>query len=136
MEKLIKLFKNKQFLLFVIVGFFATAIDFLIMNLMLNIFGLPPALSATTGFLISLIFNFICSEHFVFKTQAKRNVWVWAKFALTSLMGLLITAYGVSLFSKTGLNIWIVKILLTAFITILNFLARKFFVFKQQNFNA
>jgi len=96
-----------------------------------------PAINISTalGFIVGLVINYILSLVFVFKSAKEQNrgktVGAFVIFAVIGVIGLLLTEGGMIL----GVNVLkihylIVKIFVTGFVLIWNYVARKILIFK------
>jgi putative flippase GtrA len=125
MKKLIE-----QFMKFGIVGLIAFFIDYGLLMILSQIFGLDPVISAAVSFLVSLIFNYLASMKYVFKRRddmsRKRE---FAIFCILSIIGLgineLIIWAGVVLFGSGALAVTGSKVVSTVIVAIWNFVMRK-----------
>lgn len=136
---------------FVIVGGIATVIDMFVMGLVLYAFepslypkfynvwigGGDPKTIATvigtgTGFVVSLIFNYILSVLFVYEDKGKsKSVKGAVLFAVLSVIGMLINMGGMWLgYDVCGINEWVTKIIMTLIVLVYNYTTRKLFIFK------
>lgn len=137
---------------FVIVGGIATVIDYFVMGVILYIFdpslypnffnvfygGGEPKTIATvvgtgTGFVVSLIFNYLLSVLFVYEEKGNSKT---AKgvilFVVLSTIGMLLNMGGMWLgYDILGINEWIVKIFMTIVVLVYNYVTRKLFIFKK-----
>ena len=125
-----KLKKNKlfgQIMRFGVVGDIAFVIDYSILILCKEVFGLSVLLSSAIAFSVSTIFNYIMSIKWVFdidkKKNEKRN---FILFVIFSVIGLglteLIMWLGTDILS---INYLIVKVFATGVVMIFNFITRK-----------
>ena len=128
MEALRKLFK--QFMKFGVVGAIAFVIDYGLLALLTEVFGVWYLLSATISFTVSVIFNYVASMRYVFTHKedlSRRREFVI--FVVLSVIGLIINNAcmwaGVELF---GWHYLIVKIVATAIVMVWNFVTRKIFL--------
>lgn len=119
-----------QIMKFGVVGVIATVIDFGIMNLLHYGLGLNILIANTSGFIISLIFNYLASMKYVFahkEGMSRRREFVI--FVVLSVIGLAINNLcmwaGVELL---GVHYLIVKIFATAVVMVWNFVTRKIFL--------
>lgn len=147
--------KNKrlcEIVRFVIVGGLATLIDMFVMGVVLYIFdpslypnffnvfygGGDPTTIATvigtgTGFVVSLIFNYLLSVIFVYEDKGNSKT---AKgvilFVVLSVIGMLINMGGMWFgYDVCGINEWITKIIMTLIVLVYNYVTRKLFIFKK-----
>lgn len=138
---------------FVIVGGIATVIDLFVMGLVLYVFnpalypkfyniwigGGDPSTLATvigtgTGFVVSLVFNYILSVLFVYEDKGNsKSVKGAILFAVFSIIGMLINMGGMWLgYDVCGINEWVTKIIMTLVVLVYNYTTRKLFIFKKE----
>ena len=120
----------KQFGKFAIVGTTAFVIDYATMVLLTELFGVPYMASTTIGFIVSVVFNYFASMHFVFTHRdeiSRRRE--FAIFVVLSTIGLglndVLMYVGVDLL---GFDYRIFKVLATMMVTVYNFITRKIFL--------
>ncbi|MCI1665654.1 MAG: GtrA family protein [Atopobiaceae bacterium] len=125
MQKLIA-----QFLKFGVVGVIAFAIDYGILMLLTQIFGMDAVVAAAISFTVSVIFNYVASMRFVFTHRqdlSKRKEFVI--FVILSVIGLGINEVcmwaGVATLGDSALMITISKLFATFIVMIWNFFNRK-----------
>lgn len=119
-----------QIVRFGIVGAIAFAIDFGVLVLLTEVFGLDPVASATVSFSVSVVFNYLASMRFVFSRRAglsRRRE--FAVFVALSVLGLLINdALMWAGTAALALDYRLVKIVATAAVMVWNFATRKAFL--------
>ena len=120
---------------FGVVGVIATVIDFGIMNLLHYGLGLNILIANTSGFIISLIFNYLASMKYVFahkEGMSRRREFVI--FVVLSVIGLIINNLCIVLALNAGLGLEanIAKICATALVMVYNFVTRKIFLEGEQ----
>ena len=126
-----------QFMKFGVVGVIAFVIDYGLLALLTELFGINYLVSATISFTVSVIFNYVASMRYVFthKEDMSRTR-EFIIFVILSVCGLLINNAlmwaGVELISWPS---WIanhayliVKIFATAVVMVWNFVTRKIFL--------
>ena len=125
MEKLIS-----QFMKFGVVGVIAFVIDYGLLALLTELFGINYLVSATISFTASVVFNYVASMRYVFthkEGMSRRREFVI--FVVLSVIGLLINNgcmwAGVELL---GVHYLLTKIVATAIVMIWNFVTRKIFL--------
>ena len=119
-----------QFMKFGVVGVIAFCIDYGLLALLTEVFGVNYLVSATVSFTVSVIFNYLASMRYVFthkEDMSRQHEFVI--FVVLSVIGLLINNAcmwaGVELLSVHYL---ITKIFATAVVMVWNFVTRKIFL--------
>lgn len=119
-----------QFMKFGVVGVIAFCIDYGILALLTEVFGVNYLVSATISFTVSVVFNYVASMRYVFthkEGMSKRREFII--FVVLSVIGLginnLCMWVGVELF---GIHYLITKIGATAIVMVWNFVTRKIFL--------
>ena len=125
MRKLIE-----QFLKFGIVGVIAFCIDYGVLMLLSQVFGLDPVLSAAISFCVSVIFNYLASMKYVFRRRddmSRQREFII--FIALSVVGLvineLIMAAGTAALGVGAFAVTFTKLVATAVVMVWNFLSRK-----------
>ena len=119
-----------QIMKFGVVGVVATIIDFGIMNLLHYGLGLNILIANTSGFIVSLIFNYVASMKYVFahKEGMSRHR-EFIIFVVLSVIGLALNdGIVLALNAGLGLEANIAKICATALVMVYNFVTRKIFL--------
>ena len=119
-----------QFMKFGVVGVIAFVIDYGLLALLTEAFGVNYLVSATISFTVSVVFNYLASMRYVFthkEGMSRRREFVI--FVVLSVIGLAINNLcmwaGVELL---GIHYLITKIAATAIVMIWNFITRKIFL--------
>lgn len=119
-----------QFMKFGVVGVIAFVIDYGLLVLLTEAFGIDYLVSATISFTVSVVFNYVASMRYVFAHKqglSRRREFVI--FVVLSVIGLLIN--NVCLWAGTdllGIDYRITKIAVTAIVMVWNFVTRKIFL--------
>lgn len=115
---------------FGVVGVVATVIDFGIMNLLHYGLDLNILIANTSGFIVSLIFNYVASMKYVFahkEGMSRRREFII--FVVLSVIGLALNdGIVLALNAGLGLEANIAKICATALVMVYNFVTRKIFL--------
>ena len=116
-----------QFLKFGVVGFIAFFIDYGLLAFCTEVLGINYLISATIGFTVSVVFNYIASMRYVFvHKEGMSRTKEFVIFVVLSIIGLLINNgcmwAGVELL---GIHYLIVKIGATVIVALWNFITRK-----------
>lgn len=128
MKKYINLFL--QLIKFGIVGGISTLLDYGLMLLFAEVFGIFYLLSSTLSYTISLVFNYIASMRYVFRGREDMNkLKEFLIFTVLCLMGLGINQLVLWLIVEyAGIDYRISKIGATGVVMIWNFVTRKLFL--------
>ena len=112
-----------QILKFVIVGGIATIIDFGVLVLLKEVFGMKPVIANVISFTVSVIYNYIASVKWVFdvnKDQDKKTQFI--VFVILSVIGLGINTLIIWLCDDVlGIYYLIGKVLATGIVMVFNF---------------
>lgn len=146
--------KLSEVIRFLIIGGISTLIDFFVMSLViylpnrgsfqyefLRVFlekdvasTFLVVLGTAVGFVVGLIFNYVFSLLFVYKSYDKgaKSTRGFLLFLLFSAIGLLIQTLGVFVgYGLLNINEWIVKAIFVIVVLIFNYFTRKKFIFKE-----
>lgn len=125
MRKLIE-----QFAKFGAVGITATIIDYAVLMLLSQAFGMDPVVAAGISFCVSLVFNYVASMRYVFshrEDMSKQKEFM--VFLVLSAIGFalneLIMDFGVRAFGDSAFMVTVVKLCATSIVMVWNFLSRK-----------
>lgn len=121
---------SKQFAKFGIVGVIAFIIDYGTMLLLTEVFGIDYLISTTAGFIVALVFNYFASMRFVFeRREGMSRKKEFAIFAVLSIIGLVLNdALMFVAVDLAGVDYRISKIVVTAIVSVYNFITRKVFL--------
>ena len=119
-----------QFAKFGIVGFLSFCIDYGLMVLLTEAFGINYLASATVSFSVSVIFNYCASMRFVFSHRDDMSrTREFVIFVVLSIIGLgindLVMWLGTDL---AGISYLLTKLVATAVVMVWNFVTRKKFI--------
>ncbi len=119
-----------QFMKFGIVGVLAFIIDYGLMILLTEAFGVPYLASTTISFIVSVIFNYVASMRYVFKRKddmSRRREFII--FVALSVIGLVINDVFMWLMTdQLFIDYRLSKIVVTFIVAVWNFVTRKIFL--------
>ena len=120
-----------QLMKFGVVGIIATVIDFVVLTILTETFGVYYLTSAAIGFIIATLFNYIASMRYVFNSRfrphEKRKELII--FILLSVVGLGLNQFFMWLFVEFFSIFYIFsKVLATTLVMAWNFVSRKIFI--------
>lgn len=120
----------EQFLKFGVVGALAFLIDYGVLMLLSQVIGMDPVISASISFVVSVVFNYVASMHYVFTRRddiSRRRE--FTIFVILSAIGLVINeiimVIGVNVLGDSALMVTITKLVATAIVMVWNFVSRK-----------
>lgn len=120
----------EQFMKFGVVGIVAFFIDYGVLMLLSQGFGVDAVLSAGISFCVSVVFNYVASMRFVFthRDDLSRSR-EFVIFIILSVIGLVINELvmlaGVAALGDSALMVTITKLVATAIVMVWNFFSRK-----------
>jgi putative flippase GtrA len=120
----------EQIAKFGIVGVIATVIDYGILMLLSQAFGMNPVIAAGISFCVSLVFNYMASMRFVFSHREDMSKGrEFAIFIVLSAIGLALNEaimhVGVAMLGTSALAVTIEKCVATGIVMVWNFVSRK-----------
>jgi putative flippase GtrA len=119
-----------QLMKFVVVGGLSFVLDFIIYYVLTNFFSVYYLIAGFFSFSLSLIFNYLMSMKFVFKSKDDlKKTHEFAIFVILSVMGLglnLLSLY--ILVDVFKMNDLIAKVFVAGIVMIFNFVTRKIFL--------
>lgn len=128
MKKLVK-----QIIKFGIVGGLAFLIDYSILYILTEVFGIYYLYSSVISFSVSVIFNYILSIKWVFDVSKKQTIKEFSTFIILSIIGLIINQLIMYIMVEKA-SIWYMfsKIVSTIIVMVYNFITRKIFIEKRK----
>ena len=132
-ERMKKLFE--QIFKFVIVGGLSFVLDFIIYYVLTKLFGVYYITAGFFSFTISLIFNYLMSMKFVFKSKDNlKKTHEFAIFATLSVMGLGLNLLCLFIMvDYMGIYDLFAKVLTAGIVMVFNFVTRKIFLEQKEN---
>lgn len=125
----------EQIIKFGFVGAVAFLIEYGILILLTDVFGIYYLVSSVIAFTVSVIFNYYASVRWVFTVRKKQQTsQQLAVFIILSVIGLLINTLVMWLLTGIfGMDYRISKILATGVVMVYNFITRKMFLEERQH---
>ena len=120
-----------QLMKFGVVGIIATVIDFVVLTILTETFGVHYLTSAAIGFIVATLFNYVASMRYVFNSRfgphEKRKELII--FILLSVVGLGLNQFFMWLFVEFFSIFYIFsKVLATVLVMAWNFVSRKLWI--------
>ncbi len=132
----------KQLIRFTLVGGLNTAIDFGVLNLLIQIWHWQVLPANVVSFSLAVINSYFLTKYWTFQDKSAKGLWQFGGFVAVNLLGLgistLIIKYGLPTAEVYWADLafgWrynIVKVLSVFVIWVWNFLAYKFIIFGQR----
>lgn len=120
-----------QLVKFGVVGVVATVIDFAVLTILTEVFGVYYLTSAAVGFVVATLFNYVASMRFVFTSRfgAGEKQKELIIFVLLSVIGLGLNQFFMWLFvDKVEIYYILSKIVATILVMGWNFISRKIWI--------
>ena len=123
-----------QFFRYFFVGGFAFVVDYGLLVLLTEVFGLHYLVSATISFIAGLVVNYLLSTSWVFRKSTLENKWTeFLIFAIIGVVGLGLNNLLLYLFTdKLNIHYMISKLLTTALVMVWNFGALMVILFNKK----
>lgn len=120
----------EQILKFGVVGILAFAVDYGVLMVLSQVFGVRAVIAAGISFVVSVIFNYMASMRYVFSHREDMTpMREFVIFVVLSIIGLLINEaimwVGTAHLGESGLAVTVVKVFATAIVMVWNFVSRK-----------
>jgi putative flippase GtrA len=115
---------------FLVVGGFATGLQYAIMALLMALAGVPALAASNTGFAISAVAHYLLNAKLTFRSE-RSHASTLPRFAVTAALGLGINSLLLSLLIAAGLHPAPAQILTTAGVLIWNYTLNALWTFKK-----
>ncbi len=121
-----------QFIRYIIVGVLSALLEFSLLVLLVEFFGIPYLRGNFVAFFLVQIINYILSRHWVFQTNGSKKRVEFPVFMFFVVCGFLINQFGLWLFTERfGINYEVSKVVAIILVVIWNFVTRRLIVFKK-----
>ncbi len=123
-----------QLFRYLFVGGAAFLVDYGLLVLLTEVFGLHYLVSATISFIAGLIVNYLLSTSWIFRKSKMENKWAeFLIFSIIGVVGLLLNNLLLYLFTDLAhIHYMISKLITTAIVMLWNFGARKIILFNKK----
>ena len=115
---------------FLLVGGFATGLQYAIMALLMALAGMPALTASNIGFGISAVANYLLNARLTFRSE-RSHASTLPRFAITAALGLAINSLLLSLLIAAGLHPAPAQVLTTAGVLIWNYTLNALWTFKK-----
>ena len=115
---------------FLLVGGFATGLQYAIMALLMALAGVPALAASNTGFALSAVANYLLNAKLTFRSE-RSHAATLPRFAVTVALGLGINSLLLSLLIAAGLHPAPAQVLTTAGVLIWNYTLNALWTFKK-----
>lgn len=115
---------------FLVVGGFATGLQYAIMALLMALAGVPALAASNTGFALSAVANYLLNAKLTFRSE-RSHAATLPRFAVTVALGLGINSLLLSLLIAAGLHPAPAQVLTTAGVLIWNYTLNALWTFKK-----
>lgn len=124
-----------QIFRYTFVGGFAFLVDFGLLFLLAEVFGIHYILSATLSFVVGLVVNYIISINWVFSSSKGSNRKIeFVCFGLIGIFGLGLNDFFMWIFTEEiGVYYLVSKIITSVLVYLWNFFARRYILFNSKN---
>lgn len=120
---------SSRFLRFLTVGATATLIQYAILALLVEAFGIDPALASATGFALSAVANYSLNRSFTFRSSVAHRIAVF-RFAAVVVLGLAVTYGLMHALTWIGMHYLLAQVITTIVVLLLNFTLGSLWTFK------
>ena len=124
--------KNKELILYLIFGFLTTVVSYAVFFILYTLFNINELISNFFSWVSGVVFAFSTNRKYVFENEDSHIFSSFIKFASGRVFTLLFDEAMIYVFvSLLKYNVFIIKIISSIFVVILNYIISKFFVFKK-----
>ncbi len=119
----------RQFIKFFCVGAVATALQYLILVMLVNFGGARPVAASAVGYGLGACVGYLLNYHFTFVSQRKHLVTL-ARFAIVAVAGLMLNSVIVAFTNEgLGFHYLVAQLIATALVLGWNFIANRLWTF-------
>lgn len=118
-----------EILKFLIVGGSATALQYGLLIVFVQLGGLSPVVATSIAYAISSVYNYLLNYYATFKSGASHRT-AATKFAAVAASGLLINAGIIATLTKLGVYYLVAQVVATVVILVWNFVIHKYWTYR------
>lgn len=115
---------------FAMVGGFATAVQYVLMSLLIWLFDCPLVLASGIGFAVSAVANYLLNARLTFRSD-ERHAKTFPRFVVTACLGLAINSVLLAFLSSLGLHPAPAQILTTLGVLLWNYTINALWTFRK-----
>lgn len=124
-------FNNKEIILYIIFGGLTTVISYAVFYCFYSVLGVNELISNVFSWVSGVLFSFFTNRKYVFNKTGKSTFKELLKFSSGRITTLLFDELMIFVFvTLLKFNAFVIKIISSVFVVILNYLISKFIVFK------
>jgi putative flippase GtrA len=120
---------SAQFAIFAGVGALATAVQYLILVVLVQLVGLQPAMASSVGFVFGAAVNYALNRRITFRSREPHVVAV-PKFAVVASAGLLLNGAVLSALLAEGIFYLIAQVVATGVVLCWNFTLNRLWIYR------
>lgn len=115
---------------FIAVGATATALQYAILLLAVELGGMSPTPASSLGFVISAVFSYLANKHVTFEADTPNTV-AAPRFVVMVILGLIVTSLCMRTLTSFGVHYLLGQVLTTALVLTINFQLASRWVFRR-----
>lgn len=121
---------SSSFPRFVAVGATATALQYAILLVAVELGGVSPTLASSLGFVISAVFNYLANKHVTFEADTPNTV-AAPRFVVMMIVGLTTTSLCMHTLTTLGVYYLLSQVITTTVVLMINFQLASRWVFRR-----
>lgn len=118
-----------RFKRFVLVGTFATCVQYLLLYLQVHWAGINPVLASSLGFLVGAVVNYLFNYHYTFRSNHRHGPSI-LKFMVVASIGLALNTTIMQAMVTNGWHYFIAQMLATVIVLLWNFTGNTIWTFR------
>ena len=114
---------------FLLIGLFATGLQFLLLTVFIEIFALHKVFASALSYALSAIANYLLNYHCTFNSQQQHRSTL-PKFRATAMFGLLINTLSFGIMLRLFEHYLIAQIIATGITFVINYLLHRYWIYR------